>query len=238
MNQINYIFHINAFFAKARNDKRLRANDMSLYLALFMEWNHQRFAEVFNIRRKDMMEASHIGSNHTYVQCLRQLHDCGYIVYRRPADAYSLSKVSIREFTGAKTASHGNFAGVQIDPHIWPGIAPHMSAQNAPQQGAKVHHLYKHNINNNKTEKTGHSQKKISVSLQEVLYYFQAAGAPPAEARKFFNHYEAVNWQLGHQPISNWQAAADKWFENVKTFKNTPHDKHGTVPQKDYTKQL
>jgi hypothetical protein len=232
MTQINYILHINTFFAVSKSDKRLRAFDISLYMALFQEWNQQRFPPVITIKREDIMAASHIGSRDKYVQCLRNLHNYGYILYEASKHVYEHSKVTICLLAAPKT---GPQEGANIGPYAWPGIGPQPWPESEPHKGPDPGHIYKH-INKNKTEQTWPSHK--IPSIKQVLEFFQAAGAPAGEGRKFFNHYEGVNWQLSRQPIVNWKAVANKWLENISTFKIITHDETGEVHKKDYAAEL
>lgn len=61
-------------------------------------------------------------------------------------------------------------------------------------------------------------------SRDEVLKYFADMKYPDIEAITFFNHYRANGWrQAGRVPITDWQAAADKWMNY--TFKNGNENK-------------
>ncbi|WP_423735205.1 hypothetical protein [Chitinophaga caseinilytica] len=77
----NYIRHLNAFFRLVRQDDRLRANHISLYLALFQIWNQHRFQNPFPVVRGEVLLLCRIGSNNTYSRCLRDLQDFGFIIY-------------------------------------------------------------------------------------------------------------------------------------------------------------
>lgn len=67
-----------------------------------------------------------------------------------------------------------------------------------------------------------------------VNRFFAERGYPPVEARKFFLHYESTDWMTGgHMPVTNWQAAADKWMLNDRSIaKTNPHGNH-TIPHSD-----
>ena len=81
MAEVNYIVHLNEFYNKLRKDKRLRATHISLYLALFQEWNTSRFAKEFHVSRTEIMDLARIGSKGTYHKCINELSQWKYIKY-------------------------------------------------------------------------------------------------------------------------------------------------------------
>src|SRR6185437_10796365 len=53
---MNYIRHLNAFFFQhVKWDRRLNANHITLYLALFQYWNYHRFQNPFYIARDEVL---------------------------------------------------------------------------------------------------------------------------------------------------------------------------------------
>ena len=59
------------------------------------------------------------------------------------------------------------------------------------------------------------------VKKEEVESFFQQNNYPPTEAQKFFNHYQSIGWKIkGITPITDWQAAAQKWMLNAEKFEN------------------
>jgi hypothetical protein len=91
---INYIRHVNTFFAQARQDKRLHANHVSLYMSLFHVWNQHRFQNPFPILREEVVSFCHIGSPNTYTQCLKDLAAFGYILYQKGGLRGASSQIS------------------------------------------------------------------------------------------------------------------------------------------------
>jgi hypothetical protein len=77
-NFIRHLLKIKEAFAR---DQRLSSSHISLYYALFFEWNESRFLDTFFINRLEMMNASKIGSVNTYTKCLKELDSFGYIKY-------------------------------------------------------------------------------------------------------------------------------------------------------------
>lgn len=51
--RMNYIHHMNSWFAKVQADERLYPGHISLYLALFQFWNANRFRNPLSIARSE-----------------------------------------------------------------------------------------------------------------------------------------------------------------------------------------
>ncbi len=91
---MNYLRHLNGFFERLTVDKRLSSYHISLYLALFRQWNACRFSERFAISRAEMMNMARIGSANTYARCMKELTDWGYIRYKASSNLHRGSEVS------------------------------------------------------------------------------------------------------------------------------------------------
>ncbi|MDW3192733.1 MAG: hypothetical protein R8G66_10220 [Cytophagales bacterium] len=98
MSNVNYIAHLNGWFEKSYEDRRLSAVHMSLYMALFQFWNLNRFQNPFTIIREDIMKASKIGSKTTYTKCLKDLHTWQYIKYDPSFNPHRGSQVYLYTF--------------------------------------------------------------------------------------------------------------------------------------------
>ena len=92
---MNYVKHMNQVFQKFYHDNRLNPNHISLYLALFQEWNANRFAKKTFIARREIMKKSKIRSRTTYNRCITQLNKWGYINYHPSRDAFRGSMVEM-----------------------------------------------------------------------------------------------------------------------------------------------
>ncbi len=104
---MNYIRHLNGFFARLTEDKRMSSYHISLYFALFQQWNADRFGEHFVISRAEIMEISRLGSVNTYARCMKELSHWGYIRYTPSSNIHSGSRVScIRFDTATDTANN------------------------------------------------------------------------------------------------------------------------------------
>jgi hypothetical protein len=98
---MNYIRHLNGFFARLAEDKRMSSYHISLYFALFQQWNADRFGKQFVITRTETMEISRLGSVNTYARCMKELSEWGYIRYIPSSNLHSGSRVSCIRFDTA-----------------------------------------------------------------------------------------------------------------------------------------
>jgi hypothetical protein len=270
MDGVNYIRHQKEFYSHVRKDDRLKANDISLYLALFQIWNDHHFGTWFPVIREEVMLLSGIGSRNTYGICLKWLQECGYIIYQPSNRPYVPSIISILPFgekntnqlslfeqpkstkktrlknnqtvVDLKTEPHNK---LKIDTHAKLKNEPHTCPKNEPNTVPKLGHNYINKQINNKTESKGTlTQKKIKSNEKEIptieaaAEWFAQKGHPAQEARRFFYHYQAINWTLSGQPISDWQAAAAKWTENIKIIHDHKPGNLHTDDSKTYTHPL
>ncbi len=95
---MNYLRHLNGFFERLDSDKRLSSYHISLYLALFRQWNICRFTDRFVVSRAEMMDLARIGSANTYARCMRELTEWGYIHYKASSNLHCGSTVSCIRF--------------------------------------------------------------------------------------------------------------------------------------------
>lgn len=166
--QINYIRHLNAFFAQVWKDDRLHAHHISLYMALFQIWNLHRFQNPFPILREEVMTLSRIGSRSTYVNCLKQLQQFQYITYQASKQPYSPSLITILPladfladpnaeqlslFVGAMWPKSEPPNQYENRPHVRPKNEPRTRPKSGPLSGPKVGHIYNKHINNLKRER-------------------------------------------------------------------------------------
>jgi hypothetical protein len=98
---MNYIRHLEGFYLRLAEDGRLTPFHVSLYLALFRQWNQNRFRNPFPISREELMFFSRIGSVNTYSRCIKQLDEWGYICYKPSFSSNTGSQVSCIRFDKA-----------------------------------------------------------------------------------------------------------------------------------------
>jgi len=245
--KVNYIRHLNTFYRHVRKDTRLKSNHISLYVALFQIWNMHDFRNPFPIVRQEAMLLSRIGSRDTYTTCLKQLHTFGYIVYEKAAKQYGNSIIQIIILEQRARSQYNQLSLFQEEntrPEIvtpsprpenrtpmCPGNRTHVCPDNRTHRVPKSGHFIKQNKNNIKT--VGNVPPP---EITEAEIFFQNAGHPEKEARKFFHHYEAIGWTINRQPIVDWQSAASKWIENIRKTAETKPNRLHVNTKKDYNK--
>lgn len=111
---MNYLRHLNGFFERLAGDKRLSSYHISLYLALFRQWNACRFGDRFVVSRSEMMELARIGSANTYARCMKELTDWGYIHYKASSNLHCGSTVSCIRFDMETDPASGTEPGTGI----------------------------------------------------------------------------------------------------------------------------
>jgi hypothetical protein len=205
---MNYIKHLNRAFELIYDDDRLLPNHVSLYMALFYQWNLNRFVNPIQINRTEIMRASRIRSVTTYTKSIKELHEWGYIQYQPSHNPILGSVVSLSNFCSTS----------------WISSSP-VSGQQDGQVDGKL--LYSININkHNKIYKQENAPEK-----SDVLIFFKENNWNSTEADKFFCHYQANGWVIGNSntPVQDWKAAAEKWMLNSIQFNRNGKTKQNAV---------
>lgn len=251
----NYIRHLNSFFAHVKMDDRLKAVHVSLYAALFHVWNCNHFPDQFPVNRPYILQLCKIGSRDTYLNAMKFLHACGYITYYPGRQGYQRAKVSITTLTEdsylalVKVKKKRPTSAPEKDqpwngktgPYGGPVNGAYDGPDSGPHKGPDPGVINK-KINSETESKQIHAQKQSFLNeekkptIEKATLWFSQRGQTPQEARRFFYHYEAINWTLRGNPITNWEAAATKWCENVKNFNHDKPGKLHTNNNKDYSK--
>ena len=198
MTEVNFIQHLKGIFLLFAKDNRLNPTHISLYLAFFQIWNHNRFPQRFYVNREEVMRLAKIGSKSTYHRCAKDLNNFEYLLYFPSHNPFKGSEINMLIFgtsSGQALVSSVPFSGQALDLSV-------------PNSGQVVGRLYKHNktiVNSYKLQKPKDEN--------EVLGFFKKQKWSEMDARKFFNHYEATGWKLGGKvQIENWQATAKNWM--------------------------
>lgn len=216
---VNYIKHLETVTLRMSNDKRLKSSHVSMYLALFLIWNHNRFQNPISINRSEVMKISRIGARATYHKCITELHQWDYLNYFPSHDPLIGSVIDMFNFD---TSSEQVVSQVPVQ----------LSGQ-VPRQvlGPSINNI-KHNkqikqLNINKDDSKivlPEKSKKIkfsSPSLAEAILFFKEKNKSDLEAERFFNHYESNGWLVGGKSkMKNWQAAARNWILNSEKFQS------------------
>jgi len=223
---INYIRHLTAFYTLIHEHERLRANDISLYMALFQLWNQQHFPVCLIVNRSLIRKFCRIGSYHTYLQCLKELHNAGFLTYEPSEKPFSPCVIKMLPLEENKPPGHGI-----IDSHACSNKDPANDGNDgnsAPRTGPISAHFNNKQINNYRNgRQTAHSQEKRidrmeapkAPELEEVRAWFIASAQPEKEADQFYFHYKALGWTLSGMPIFDWKAAAQKWIGHIPSLK-------------------
>ncbi|MBD0776845.1 hypothetical protein HPE56_03480 [Maribacter sp. ANRC-HE7] len=250
---MNYIKLLNAAFEKFYFDDRLNPTHISLYMALFQEWNSSRFMDEFYVNRRDLMRVAKIGSKSTYHRCITELDAWDYLSYFPSNNPYKGSKIkmSIIGTSDEPVVGRYNPTLEQLAEQYHPIREP-VLGQHRPTNGQVV---YQHRpiggqalvstINNTKQE----NNIKQPKGWQAVFDFFIEKGFDADEAKKFFAHYETRNWQTSDgKEIRDWRALAKNWMDRTELFnqETKPNSKQAsqikdnlrTTKNKDYGQPL
>ncbi|WP_423738040.1 hypothetical protein [Chitinophaga caseinilytica] len=202
---INYIHQLSCFFFRLERHSSMRPSHVSLYLALFRQWNSLKFCVTMTVSRLQLMLVSKIGSKDCYHRTLKELHAWGFLEYHPAEHPRDQAKVSMKNLTLIEQQ-----LSLPVDADC---ILADIEPENEPKPVPKPGHI-------NKTIQTINRKENTPPQFDEVLACFEAGGHAEREARKFFNYYESTGWmQGGHTPIVNWKAKASKWMLDKHTAK-------------------
>ena len=235
---MNYIKLLNAAFEKFFFDDRINPTHISLYMALFQEWNSCRFAAEFYVNRGDLMNASKIGSKSTYHRCIKELDSWGYLFYHPSKNPYKGSKIQMSIFGTSNEPVVGQYSPIleQVAEHYSPKSVP-IVGQHHPISGQVVDghsptsgQALVSTINNNKQVNTIKQPK----GWQAVINFFVEKDFTADEGIKFFEHYETRNWKTGDgKVIRDWRAVAANWMDRSELFDDQNKTNKKTVSHSD-----
>jgi len=94
---MNYVMHTRIAFAKLSAEPTATAQHISIYVALFQQWNNAHFPASLMLMRDELMDASHVGNRSTYVKCLRDLDAWGFITYLPSQSPHKASRAFMHE---------------------------------------------------------------------------------------------------------------------------------------------
>ena len=239
---MNYIKLLNTAFEKFYFDDRLNPTHISLYMALFQEWNSSRFANEFYVNRRDLMRCAKIGSKSTYHRCVTDLDSWLYLSYFPSNNPYKGSKIKMSIIGSSDDLNMGRYNPEleQLAEQYYPIREP-VVGQHHPINGQ----VLVSNTNNTKQE----NYIKQPKGRQAVIDFFEENSFDADEGKKFFEHYETRNWQTSDgQTIRDWRALATNWMDRTELFdeKNESNKKQAsqikdnlrTTKNKDYGQPL
>ena len=181
-------------------------------MALFQEWNSSRFADEFYVNRRDLMRCAKIGSKSTYHRCVTDLDAWLYLSYFPSNNPYKGSKIKMSIIGTSDEPGMGRYNPTleQLAEQYYPIREP-VVGQHHPINGQ----VLVSNTNNTKQE----NYTKQPKGRQAVIDFFEENGFDAYEGIKFFEHYEARNWQTSDgEAIRDWRALATNWMDRTELF--------------------
>ncbi len=250
---MNYIKLLNAAFEKFFFDDRLNPTHISLYMALFQEWNSSRFADEFYVNRRELMRVAKIGSKSTYHRCVTDLDSWNYLSYFPSNNPYKGSKIKMSIIGTSDEPVTGQYNPIleQLAEQYRPIREP-VVYQHHPNNGQAVDshrptsgQALVSTINNTKQV----NNIKQPKGWQTVINFFIEKGFNADEGKKFFEHYETRNWQTSDgNEIRDWRTLATNWMDRTELYaeENKPNKKQAsqikdnlrTSKNKDYGQPL
>ncbi|MGE0932163.1 hypothetical protein ACOXY6_14980 [Cytophagales bacterium EPR-FJ-38] len=240
---MNYIKLLNAAFEKFYFDDRLNPTHISLYMALFQEWNSCRFMDEFYVNRRDVMRCAKIGSKSTYHRCIVELDSWQYLSYFPSNNPYKGSKIKMAIIGTSDEPLVGQYNPIleQLAEQYYHPTNGQAVYQHRPIDGQAL----VSNTNNIKQE----NYIKQPKGRQSVVLFFEEKGFDADEGKKFFEHYHVREWQTSDgKEIRDWRAVAINWMDRTEVFddENTPNKKQAsqkqdnlrTTKNKDYGQPL
>ncbi|WP_350286932.1 hypothetical protein [uncultured Croceitalea sp.] len=236
---MNYIKLLNAAFEKFYFDERLNPTHISLYMALFQEWNSSRFADEFYVNRRDLMRCAKIGSKSTYHRCVTDLDSWLYLCYFPSNNPYKGSKIKMSIIGTSHEPDMGRYNPTleQLTEQYYP-IRELVVGQHHPISGQALVST----TNNNKQENLTKQPK----GRQDVIDFFVKNDFKAVEAEKFYEHYDERDWQTSNgKPIRDWRSVATNWMDRTELFEEENKkqasqikDNLRTTKTKDYGQPL
>ena len=236
---MNYIKLLNGAFEKFYFDDRLNPTHISLYMALFQEWNSSRFADEFYVNRRDLMRAAKIGSKSTYHRCVTDLDSWFYLSYFPSNNPYKGSKIKMSIIGTSDEPVTGQYNPIleqlaeQYRPIREPVVGQHhpINGQAVDPHRPTSGQALVSNTNNTKQE----NYIKQPKDWQAVIDFFNEKSFNADEGKKFYEHYETRNWQTGDgKEIRDWRALATNWMDRTELFdEKTESNKKQVSQNKD-----
>lgn len=220
---MNFILHYKGWLRRAADDERLTPHHVSLYLALFETWNLNRFRNPIAIYRAEVMRLCKIGSKTTYLKCLNDLSEWGYIRYKPSFNPQQGSQVHLYNFGTGGGKGRGTTAGTgggTAPGTLYKTIQNRKNIKNADDTSHDRRDFFNGGDPDQKRPGGGWATPR---SVGEAQTYFIELQSTAREAEKFFNHFQSNGWRVGGRaPMSDWRAAARNWVINTKHFTYEP----------------
>ncbi|MEO9531028.1 MAG: transcriptional regulator [Crocinitomicaceae bacterium] len=214
---VNYIKHLESWADRICCDDRLTPHHISLYYAMFHQWNLAKFKNPISICRSELMLACKIGSANTYTKCLKQLDNWGYIEYKPSYNPARGSLVNLYNFDNStgKGSDKGTDKGAVI------AVRPSLNYKKPYKQYKQEKALL--SKTETRTESSASRRTYFTPpSLDEVKEFFIDLKSTVSEAENFHNYFESNGWLVGGKAkMKNWQAAAKNWLKRSAKFNSS-----------------
>ncbi len=134
---MNYVQHTRAAHERLRAQAGATPHHVSLYWALFFQWNAARFPAALDLDHAATMQAARIGSRHTYRATLRDLDAWSLLTYHPSQSRYDHSRCFLRDLSSPDVASPSTPAsGPEVAPmnrRTEATSGPHKTAASGPE---------------------------------------------------------------------------------------------------------
>lgn len=226
---MNFIKHFNEIFQIFDNDPRIGVYHISLYMALFRQWNRNEFKNPILVNREMTMKKAKINSPQTYTKLMNELARWGYLKYEKSTSRIYGSKVDLFPTSPSNGQVVPSYKNLINNRNIYKGKKYESFSEDQI--------FNTKNLSNSDQNKANHGF--TPPPLEHVKIYFDEKGAPEIEAEKFFNYYEARDWlNKSFNPITNWKASARNWILNIPKFNpkrksSNRHQRSPNITEKD-----
>ena len=201
---MNYVNHTRAAHERLSQRPEARPHHVSLYWALFFEWNTARFPQSLPLNRDELMRAAHIGNKDTLTATIRTLETFALLTYQ-PSHSAGNSRVvmarlgapvapEVRQPAAGSSPGTGAAEVGEVAPEVGQPVTPEVG-QPKPEVTPEVgqHSFISKTVSVNSKVNGGGTQKKEGekfpgegLSEVQVLDDDTAPLTPdrPAQARK------------------------------------------------------
>ncbi|WP_019949637.1 hypothetical protein [Hymenobacter aerophilus] len=133
---MNYVQHTRTAHERLTHQPDARPHHVSLYWALFFDWNAARFPACLDLDHQQLMQAAHIGSRHTYRDALRELTAWGLIAYQPSRSRHERSSCSLTDLSGPEVTPVNAAIRVKSGPDKNPLPGPEVAQALRPEVAA------------------------------------------------------------------------------------------------------
>ena len=133
---MNYVQHTRAAHERLRAQAGATPHHVSLYWALFFQWNAARFPAALDLDHAATMQAARIGSRHTYRATLRDLDAWSLLTYCPSQSRYEASRCFLSDLSVPDVAQPRPAPGPEMapmNPRTEATSGPHKTTASGPE---------------------------------------------------------------------------------------------------------